>query len=208
MPNISWSLHKLAFWDIYYEHYLYFNNNSLSYLFNLCKIDIIETQKVFDGQYIGLIGRFQPQKKEGKESYISKKSSGCVKEIEFFSTHYPQMIAILQQEIEDLIFSKRCRVVIWGAGAQAVTILNMLNIEAKQLEFVVDINPIKHGAYLPGTGQKIVSPEFLLSYKPDVIIVMNPLYFLEIKAMIQKMNLPAELRLLEINQGVKFSEDN
>jgi hypothetical protein len=45
---------------------------------------------------------------------------------------------------------------------------------------VVDINPDKHGKYVPGSAQQIMAPEFIAEYQPDTIIISNPLYLQEI----------------------------
>jgi hypothetical protein len=47
---------------------------------------------------------------------------------------------------------------------------------ARQIEHVVDINPYRVGKYLPGTGQRIVAPAFLRDYRPDNVVIMNPVY--------------------------------
>ena len=54
---------------------------------------------------------------------------------------------------------------------------------------MVDINPNKQGMYIPGTSQSIVPPEFLKEFKPDVIIIMNPVYKNEIQETINKLEL-------------------
>jgi hypothetical protein len=84
------------------------------------------------------------------------------------------------------------RIVVWGAGSKGVTFLNVLNVE-KQIEYVVDVNPRKHGLYVPGTGQQIVQPEALEFYRPDTVIVMNPLYSAEIQRTARSMNIAADL---------------
>ena len=58
-----------------------------------------------------------------------------------------------------------------------------------QIEYAVDINPYKQEMYIPGTGQEIVSPEFLKIYKPDFIIIMNPIYEDEIRMIISNLKL-------------------
>jgi hypothetical protein len=57
----------------------------------------------------------------------------------------------------------------------------------------VDINPYKHGTYMAGTGQEIVGPEFLREYRPDVVIVMNPIYCNEIQQNLDRIGVTAEL---------------
>jgi hypothetical protein len=55
------------------------------------------------------------------------------------------------------------------------------------VQYVVDINPYKHGSFMAGTGQEIVGPQFLTSYKPDLVVVMNPIYMEEIRAEIARV---------------------
>ena len=64
------------------------------------------------------------------------------------------------------------------------------------IPFVVDINPHKHGTFLPGTGQEIVAPRKLIEYQPEVVIAMNPVYRKEIQADLYKMGVRAELLCL------------
>ena len=70
--------------------------------------------------------------------------------------------------------------------------LTTLGID-EEIEFAVDINPFKHGKYMPGTGQRIVPPEFLKEYRPDVVVVMNPIYKREVQDMLDQMNVVADV---------------
>jgi hypothetical protein len=82
--------------------------------------------------------------------------------------------------------------VIWGSGSKGVSFLTTLGIEA-EVEYAVDINPYKHGMYMAGTGQRIVPPEFLREYRPDLVIAMNPVYLAEIGAALESLGVEAEL---------------
>ena len=84
------------------------------------------------------------------------------------------------------------RAVIWGSGSKAVAYLTTLGI-GDGIAYVVDINPYKHGMYLAGTGHKIVPPEYLQDERPDVVIVMNPIYCDEIRQDLDRMDIAAEL---------------
>jgi hypothetical protein len=57
----------------------------------------------------------------------------------------------------------------------------------------VDINPKKQGRFVPGVGKKIVPPEFLSEYRPDLVIVVNSIYVNEIGAMLNKLGLNPDL---------------
>ncbi len=81
---------------------------------------------------------------------------------------------------------------LWRSGSKSVAFLTTLNIH-NEIRYVIDINPYKHGTYVAGTGQKIVAPDFLKEYKPDTVIVMNPIYHEEIRQDLNSMGLTPEL---------------
>ena len=81
--------------------------------------------------------------------------------------------------------------VLWGAGAKAATFLNLLR--PRGIDYVVDVNPRKHGSYVIGTGQQIVPPEFLRDYVADNIICMNPNYLAEISRQARELGLEANI---------------
>jgi hypothetical protein len=59
---------------------------------------------------------------------------------------------------------------------------------------VVDVNPRKHGRYVPGTGQRVVAPDELSAAPPDLVVVMNPLYVDEVRSTLGRLGLDAEVR--------------
>ena len=50
----------------------------------------------------------------------------------------------------------------------------------------VDINPAKTGKFLPASGVPICSPDQLASYRVDDVLVMNPIYTAEIRALLRE----------------------
>jgi hypothetical protein len=84
------------------------------------------------------------------------------------------------------------RAVLWGSGSKPVSFSTTLGIK-NEISFVVDINPHKHGFYMPGTDQQIVPPKFLKKYRPDIVIVMNPIYYREIQEDLRNMGLNPEI---------------
>ena len=90
------------------------------------------------------------------------------------------------------IILKGQKVVIWSSSSKGVAFLTTLKL-ADQIEYVVDINPYRHGKYMPGTGQEIVAPEILTKYRPEKIIIMNPIYCNEIQRDLDHLNIKADL---------------
>jgi hypothetical protein len=82
------------------------------------------------------------------------------------------------------------RIAIWGSGSKCVGFLQVLGAPTtKEIGCVVDINPHRHGKYMPGLHQPIVAPEELVNYQPDLVIVMNPIYIEEITKDLNAMGL-------------------
>jgi hypothetical protein len=72
-----------------------------------------------------------------------------------------------------------------------VSFISLLEV-GDQIEYVVDINPGKQGSHLAGSGLPIVAPAFLKRYRPDIVIVMNPLYKGEIDQQLADLGISAE----------------
>jgi hypothetical protein len=84
-------------------------------------------------------------------------------------------------------------VIIWGAGSKGVTFLNIF--KKFNIDYAVDINPNKQGKYVPGSGQEIIPPKFLKTYKPDILIIMNPIYKKEIEKIIRDLKIKTKILL-------------
>jgi hypothetical protein len=63
----------------------------------------------------------------------------------------------------------------------------------EEIGHVVDINPHRHGKFMPGLGREIKSPEYLKEYDPGVVIVMNRIYTDEIRDKLAGMGLTPEI---------------
>ena len=77
----------------------------------------------------------------------------------------------------------------WGERGDVLDAFPSANF----LEYIVDVNPHKWGLYVPGTGQKVVSPEFLKQYRPDVLLIVNPNYRDEISRQVAALGIAPEL---------------
>src|SRR5262245_7400140 len=64
----------------------------------------------------------------------------------------------------------------YGAAAKATTILNFCGIGRRELAYVVDTTPYKHGRFVPGTGVEIVSPEHYKAHPVDSLLLLAANY--------------------------------
>jgi hypothetical protein len=85
------------------------------------------------------------------------------------------------------------RVVVWGAGAKAVTFLNIVDPAGSTISHVIDVNPRKADRFIAGSGQQIVEPSAVQELCPDAVILMNSIYREEIGSALHALGLDPQL---------------
>ncbi len=190
LPDVLRVLREGAFWDLYYEHCSYFTLGSLARLFRAARFDVQDLSLDYDDQWLMLhalpadhptaASMRQKDERQDLEQAVNEFAARCAAGMDLWRER-------IQRVVDD-----GGRVVVWGSGSKGVAFLVTLGI-TDQIEFVVDINPRKHGKYMPGSGQEIVGPEFLREYRPSHVIVMNPIYCDEIGQELKHLSLDAQL---------------
>jgi SAM-dependent methyltransferase len=195
LPDTARILRDLAFWDIYYEHCSYFTLGSLARLFRHSGFQVIELWQDYEDQYLMITAKAgaDPFDKllPGEDDLAQTRTA-----VANFSARYPQQLAGWRESLQAMKADGR-RVVLWGGGSKGVAFLTTLGVTLDQIEYVVDVNPYKAGSYMAGSGQEVVPPLFLQTYRPDVVIIMNPIYRSEIQRTLDGMDLCPELITIE-----------
>jgi hypothetical protein len=194
IPDVGRVLRELAFWDIYHEHCSYFTPGSLARLFRSSGFDVVDLRMDFDDQYV-LIETRAANASAPARSGLEESLEDLHEDVDSFRRNHVAGVERWRQELERFRSQGR-RVVVWGSGSKGVAFLTTLGIR-DEIEYVVDINPFKQGMHMTGTGQEIVSPASLVQYRPDTVIVMNPIYVDEIRQDLNGMELFPELTTVE-----------
>jgi SAM-dependent methyltransferase len=63
------------------------------------------------------------------------------------------------------------RVAAYGASARGNTLLNYCRIDCDLVEYIVDLNPLKHGLYSPGMHIPVLGVERLIEDQPDYVLL-------------------------------------
>jgi len=188
VPNGLFTLDRLGIWDIIHEHVSYFVPSSLARAFQRAGFGVSGAEAAFDNQNLWVEARIDPQP---SSSGLPKPPADAL--YSSFSARFAERVAQSRRRIDELRSDRR-RVVVWGAGAKGVTFLNLLRLTAGSgVDWVVDINPRKQGHFVPLMGQRIVGPDFLLQNPPQLIIVVNPEYELEVRSMINDRGIDCEV---------------
>ena len=190
LPDQERVYEERAFWDVYYEHCSYFTAGALERVFLGNGFEVLDSRKGFGGQYLLLEAR-PLAAGERARFRVREDLDALARTVRGFAEAAPEAIAAWQKRFRAWADAGR-RVAIWGAGSKGVAFLTTLGVRS-EVAFAVDINPHKHGFFMPGTGHEVVGPERLREAPPDVVVVMNPIYVEEIRRQLAGMGLEPEL---------------
>lgn len=181
VPETGRILDDLAFWDVYYEHVSYFTPVSLAGLFRRKGFTVERVWTGYADQYLMIEARPDAGVGAARRQDDREEIAALSARVKRFATAVQTAQSAWLERIRG--FSRRgLNVVLWGSGSKAVSFMTTLGLGLDDISHVVDVNPHRHGRYLPQTGQLIVAPADLARLKPDAVVVMNPIYREEIMA--------------------------
>jgi SAM-dependent methyltransferase len=186
IPEVTRILHLRAFWDIYYEHCSYWSPGSLARAFRIAGFDPVQVWTDYGDQYV-LIAARPSASTPGRGGVLANEEppATLAAKVRGFAQAVAADRARWRQWLDGLRRAGR-KTVLWGGGSKGVAFLTTLDVR-QDVDYAVDINPRRSGTFIAGTGQQIVAPAFLAQYRPDVVIVMSPIYLPEIRAQLDRM---------------------
>ena len=185
VPDVRRILAEAAFWDVYYEHCAYFSPSSLAHLFRNAGFEILRVSTGFDDQYLTIEARPTTKETTTLPESDGRDAEELAKSVAGYAAAATRSAADWAAKIRATARSGG-RTVLWGSGSKAVAFLSTVGVD-QEIECLVDINPYRHGKFVPGTGKQIVGPEFLSEYQPDLVIAMNPIYRAEIAGDLERL---------------------
>jgi SAM-dependent methyltransferase len=177
VPNAGYTLEGEGIWDLIYEHCSYFTACSLVTLFERCSLEVGAIRELYSGQYLGIEARPRRGVREQRLVAAGAGEGGAAS----FARRYLAKLAWWKDAVARWAADGE-RIVIWGAGSKGVSFLDALG--PTSIAYAVDLNPRKHGRFLPGSGAQVVAPEFLRTYRPDRVILMNAVYREEVAGLL------------------------
>jgi C-methyltransferase C-terminal domain/Methyltransferase domain len=189
VPNGDFILREQAFWDFCYQHCSYFTKTSLTKMFIEHGFEVREVREDFGGQFLAIeagaaaddIAANGYTLREGEEATAAASWQA-------FGADFNARAASWRDNLERLRAEGQ-RVIAWGAGAKAVTFLNIVDPAGDAISHIVDINPRKMGCFVSSSGQEIVAPNALQELRPKVILLMNAIYRDEIGSAVRALGL-------------------
>ena len=193
VPDTLRVLQETAFWDLYYEHCSYFTPGSFARAFRAAGLPPNRLELTFDDQYVVVTAGATTT--AAASELPLEEAPGVVVDL---AESFAQRVQEARETWGGLLraaHERREVAVVWGAGSKGVGFLSMLGV-ADEVTCAVDVNPAKHGMFLPGTGHEVVAPERLRDVRPEIVVVMNPSYTDEVRAELAQLGVDAKVLTL------------
>lgn len=196
VPDGAHMIENGAVWDLIYEHPWYFTEPALRRVVSVVGFSVRVTRRSYGGQYLSVDARCT-----GGPSRSAVSVDEAIQGVEDVVRGFERFGAVVEDATRAAAASlserrlRGERLALWGVGSKGVTFLNRVP-GANELDAVVDVNPRKHGRYVPGTAQLVRSPEDLAAIGPDAVIVLNPLYRDEVAIHLACLGIDAEVVVL------------
>ncbi|MEB3229253.1 MAG: class I SAM-dependent methyltransferase [Synechocystis sp.] len=189
---------NLAFDQIYHEHLLYYNLNTIEVLLNRHGLSMFDAylSPIHGGSIIGFVahqGQRQPSERlqAMRQAEVEEKSNE-------YQTYLDFARRIEQMKAENLAYldaAKKVGKTVWGFGApvKGNTLLNYFGIGPQYLDYLIEKNELRRGLVSPGMHIPLLI-EKELTHLPDIYYVLAWNFKREILANNQKL----------IDQGIEF----
>jgi len=163
---------------IYHEHFSYFTLLTAQRALALSDLVVVDVEELpSHGGSLRLFvqhsaGAGQPTAAAAK--VLADEAAAGLDSVAGHSGFAAEVDTVKANLLEFLIQEKRAgRVVVgYGAPGKGNTLLNHCGIRADLLPFTVDMNPNKHGMFLPGSHIPVLPPEAIADQQPDVVLIL------------------------------------
>jgi len=174
VPNASLTFRFGRFYDYYYEHCNHFSIKTINQLADKLNMELVDVSTAMDGELMSVL--------------LTNKKLDHQSIKENIEINRKSILGDLNRKI-----SEGKTILAWGASGNGVQILNNLELNTNLIACVIDSDKNKQGKFIPGTLQKIVSPEDAVAYKPDAVLVLTQFHKAEIGVACSKLFANAEV---------------
>ena len=169
---------KLQFDTIYHEHMSYHSLYPLNFFLKNLDLEIIDFDRI-DAQggsiriYVAHKSKFKVNKYKINRQikYEIRLGLFSKKLYKKFFLKILKQKKILKRNIKKFK-KKKLKIIGYGAPAKIKTFCHLLNINRRDIKYIIDDNKLKQDFYTPGKKIPIKSFQFALKNKPNLIIVL------------------------------------